>query len=123
MNEKKPSNLMVSQQGGMIRNFINRTKLIWRLMADKRVSPWVKLIPIGALAYWLSPVDLIMGIPGLDAIDDITVLWFGSTLFVELCPPLIVKEHVKALAENMEASDTQDEVVDAEATDVSDKPS
>ena len=123
MNEKKPANLTVSPQGGMIRNFINRTKLIWRLMADRRVSPWVKLIPIGALAYWLSPVDLIMGIPGVDAIDDITVLYFGSTLFVELCPPQVVQEHVKALAENMEAGDPQDEIVDVEATDVSDKPS
>jgi len=92
-------------------------------MGDRRVSPWVKLIPIGALAYWLSPVDLIMGIPGVDAIDDITVLYFGSTLFVELCPPQVVQEHVKALAENMEAGDPQDEIVDVEATDVSDKPS
>ena len=123
MNEKKVSNLMVSQQTGVFRNLINRTKLIWRLLADNRVSPWLKLIPVGALIYWISPVDLIMGIPGLDAIDDITVLYFGSTLFVELCPPQVVQEHVKALAENMEAGDPQDEIVDVEATDVSDKPS
>jgi len=123
MDEKKPTNLMVSQQGGVIRNFINRTKLIWRLMGDSRVSPWVKLIPIGSLVYLVSPFDLIMGIPGLDAIDDVTVLWFGSTLFVELCPPEVVKEHMKALAGNMEIADAQDEVVDAEATEVNDKPS
>ena len=121
MDEKKVSDLMVSQQTGMFRSLINRTKLIWRLMADRRVSPWLKIIPVGALIYWISPVDLIMGIPGLDAIDDITVLYFGSTLFVELCPPNIVKEHMKALAGNMEVADGQDEVVDAEATDVSDK--
>jgi uncharacterized membrane protein YkvA (DUF1232 family) len=121
MDDKKNPNLLVSQQGGAIRSFINRTKLIWRLMGDSRVNPWVKLIPIGALIYLVSPVDLIMGIPGLDAIDDITVLWFGSTLFVELCPPQVVKEHTKALAGNMEFAGT-DEVVDAEATDVSDKP-
>ena len=121
MNEKKVSDLMVSQQTGMFRSLINRTKLIWRLMADRRVSPWLKIIPVGALIYWISPVDLIMGIPGLDAIDDITVLWLGSTLFVELCPPNIVKEHTKALSGNMAAANTQDEVVDAEATDISDK--
>ena len=123
MKEKKPSKLTVSQQGGMMRNLMNRAKLILRLMADSRVSPWVKLIPIGALVYWVSPIDLIMGIPGLDAIDDITVLWFGSTLFVELCPPLVVKEHTNALAGNMDATDVQDEILDVEATDVSDKPS
>jgi len=122
MDDKKPSKLMVPQQGGVVRNFINRTKLIWRLMGDKRVSPWVKLIPIGSLAYLLSPFDLIMGIPGLDAVDDVTVLWFGSTLFVELCPPDVVQEHVKALAANMEGSpNAADEIVDVEATDVSDK--
>jgi uncharacterized membrane protein YkvA (DUF1232 family) len=123
MDNKKPSNLMVSQQSGVVRNFINRTKLIWKLMADSRVSPWVKLIPIGSLIYLVSPIDLIMGIPGIDAIDDVTVLWLGSTLFVELCPPQVVKEHMKSLAGNMEVSDSQDEVVDVEATDVSDKPS
>jgi uncharacterized membrane protein YkvA (DUF1232 family) len=122
MDNKKNSNLLVSQQPGAVRNFINRTKLIWRLMGDRRVSPWAKLIPIGALAYLISPVDLIMGIPGLDAIDDITVLWLGSTIFVELCPPAVVAEHVKELAGNMNVN-PQDEVVDAEATDVSDKPS
>jgi uncharacterized membrane protein YkvA (DUF1232 family) len=122
MDDKKPSNLLVSQQGGVIRSFINRTKLIWRLMADRRVNPWVKLIPIGSLVYLLSPFDLIMGIPGIDAIDDVTVLWFGSTLFVELCPPEVVQEHVKALSSNLETGSAQDEVVDVEATDVSDKP-
>ena len=111
---------MIPQQSGVIRNLINRTKLIWRLMSDRRVSPWLKLIPIGSLIYLVSPVDLIMGIPGIDAIDDVTVLWFGSTLFVELCPPNVVKEHIKALAGNMEASDS-DEVVDATATDISEK--
>ena len=123
MNDKKPSNLTVSQQGGMVRNFINRSKLIWRLMGDSRVSPWVKLIPIGALIYWVSPIDLIMGIPGLDAIDDITVLWFGSTMFVELCPPEVVKEHIKELAGNMNVTDGQDDIIDADATDISDKRS
>ena len=113
---------MVSQQSGMVRNFINRTKLIWKLMADSRVSPWVKLIPIGSLIYLVSPIDLIMGIPGIDAIDDVTVLWLGSTLFVELCPPAVVAEHLKELAGNMNVN-PQDEVVDVEATDVSDKPS
>jgi uncharacterized membrane protein YkvA (DUF1232 family) len=120
MDEKKPAKLMIPQQSGVIRNLINRTKLIWRLMADRRVSPWVKLIPVGALLYLVSPVDLIMGIPGIDAIDDVTVLWFGSTLFVELCPPNVVNEHVKAMAGNMETSDS-DEVVDATATDISEK--
>ena len=34
MNEKKPSNLTVSQQSGVVRNVINQLKLITRLMGD-----------------------------------------------------------------------------------------
>jgi uncharacterized membrane protein YkvA (DUF1232 family) len=121
MADKKPTDITVSPQGGMIRNFINRTKLIWRLMTDPRVSPWVKLIPIGSLVYLISPIDLLMGIPGVDAVDDVTVLWLGSTLFVELCPPAVVEEHIKALAGEAKATDTPGEVVDAETTDLGDK--
>jgi len=122
MAEKKHSDITVAPQGGMVRNFINRTKLILRLMADHRVSPWVKLIPVGSLVYLVSPVDLLMGIPGLAAVDDATVLWLGATFFVELCPPEVVQEHIKALAGNMNAEDAQGEVVDAESTDLGDKP-
>jgi len=121
MAEKKSTDITVNPQGGVIRNFINRTKLIWRLMADPRVSPWVKLIPIGSLIYLISPLDLLMGIPGVDAVDDVTVLWLGSTLFVELCPPAVVEEHVKALASQANAARAGEEVVDAESTDVTDK--
>ena len=121
MADKKSTDITVTGQGGVIRNFINRTKLIWRLMADPRVSPWVKIIPIGSLLYLLSPFDLIMGIPGVDAVDDVTVLWLGSTLFVELCPPAVVEEHVKALAAQANTGRAQDEVVDAETTDMGDQ--
>jgi hypothetical protein len=69
-----------------------RIKLIVRLMGDRRVSPLVKLLPVGALAYWLIP-DIAPG-----PIDDALLLWLGAYLFVELCPPEIVKEHMHVLA-------------------------
>jgi len=122
MNEKKkPSNLMVSQQSGVIRNVINQLKLITRLMGDSRVSIFAKLIPIGALIYLVSPIDAI-SIPVIGALDDAALLWLGSYVFTELCPPVVVAEHMKELAGNMNIN-TQDDVVDAEATDVSDKTS
>ncbi len=121
MTEKKPSNLMVAQQSGVVRNVINQLKLIVRLLGDSRVSIFAKLIPVGALIYLISPIDAI-SIPVIGALDDAAVLWLGSYLFTELCPPGVVAEHMKELAGNMSV-DSQDEVVDAEATDVSDKPS
>ena len=120
MDEKKPSNLMISQQqSGVVRSVINQLKLIFRLMGDSRVSVFAKLIPIGALVYLISPVDAI-SIPVIGALDDAAVLWLGSYIFTEFCPPAVVAEHLKELAGNMEVN-PRDEVVDAETTDVSDK--
>ncbi|HLO13683.1 MAG TPA: DUF1232 domain-containing protein [Anaerolineales bacterium] len=119
MADKKNRKIVVPPQGGMVRDLVTRLKLILKLMGDRRVSPWVKLVPIGALAYLISPIDLIMGIPGIDALDDAAVLWIGSTLFVELCPPDVVKEHMQELGSNLQ--DTSGEIVDVEPTDINDK--
>jgi len=118
MDEKKPSNLTVSQQGGVVRNVLNQLKLIFRLMGDSRVNIFAKLIPIGALIYLVSP-DPVM-IPVIGVVDDAALLWLGSYVFTELCPPAVVAEHMKELAGNMNVN-AQDEIVDVEATDISDK--
>ena len=118
MSERKSRKIVVPPQGGMVRDVANRLKLILKLMGDPRVSPWAKLIPVGALIYLVSPIDLIMGIPGFDALDDAAVLWMGSTLFVELCPQNVVQEHMQALNNNL---DDSGDVVDADATDINDK--
>ncbi len=119
MAEKRTRKIIVPPQGGMLRDFVNRLKLIMRLMGDRRVSPWVKLIPLGALVYLVSPVDLIMGIPGIDALDDAAVIWIGSTLFVELCPQNVVQEHMQDLTSRI--GDNSGDIVDADVTDVNDK--
>jgi uncharacterized membrane protein YkvA (DUF1232 family) len=88
-------------------------------MGDSRVNPLVKLIPVGALVYLVSPIDIVMGIPGAAALDDAAILWFGSNLFVELCPPEVVREHMQALGSNLD--DDSGEIVDVDATDINDK--
>ena len=119
MSDKKSRKIVVPASRGMTRNFVDRLKLILKLMGDSRVSPWVKLIPIGAVAYLISPIDIIMGIPGIDALDDAAVLWIGSNLFVELCPPDVVQEHTQDLGNNLD--DSSGDIVDADVTDVNDK--
>lgn len=116
MAEKKPGQLMVPQ-GGMLRDLVLRLKLIGRLMGDSRVSFFLKLLPLASLAYLISPVDLAPGIalPVIGVLDDAAVLWIGSTLFVELCPPAIVNEHMRQLQSNL---DDASEVIDVESTDV-----
>ena len=119
MPDKKSRKIVVPASRGMTRDFVDRLKLILKLMGDSRVSPWVKLIPIGAIAYLISPIDIIMGIPGVAALDDAAILWIGSNLFVELCPPDVVQEHRQNLGSNLE--DSSGDIVDADATDVNDK--
>ena len=120
MADKKNRNLLATPQSGMIHNLVIQAKLILRLIGDRRVSAWSKLVPIGALIYVISPIDLIMGIPGLDALDDAAVIGLGSYIFIELCPPAVVKEHMQALNSNMDEADG-DEIVDADATEIKDE--
>ena len=122
---KKPAQSLIPSQGGVFQEMILRGKLIFKLIGDRRVNPLVKLIPIAGLIYWISPVDLIMGIPGLDAVDDVAVLWFAQYLFIELCPPDVVREISGLLVHNNtivdEVNEQQDDIVDGEATDVTDQ--
>ena len=111
MNDKNRK--IVLPKGGVFNDLANRIKLIIRLMRDPRVNPLLKLLPVGTLVYLINPFD----IPG--PIDDVAVIWLGTYLFVELCPPEVVQEHMAALKQIVpgEWHDPQadsDEVVDAE---------
>ena len=83
-NNERP---IIPSSGGIFNDLANQIKLIARLMADPRVSPLLKLMPIGSLLYFLFP-DIAPG-----PIDDAIIIGMGSYLFIELCPQEIVKEH------------------------------
>jgi uncharacterized membrane protein YkvA (DUF1232 family) len=73
-------------------------RLAWRLFWDQRVPLWTKLIPPVALGYVLFPLDIIPDVvPGLGQLDDVAVLLIGVKLFIELSPPDVVHEHLRAL--------------------------
>lgn len=106
--------------GGFFNEISTNIRLVIRLIADKRVSPFLKLIPIGTLAYLLIP-DLIIG-----PIDDFALIGLGLYLFIELCPQEIVEEHRRALSGQSgtitgQWKDPQqsgnDEIIDAEFVD------
>ena len=128
--QKRPSQSIVPLQTNMFKDAILRVKLIVRLIADRRVSPWLKILPIGGILYLLSPLDIIPDIafPIIGELDDLAILWLTNHFFIELCPPEIVREHVKALVSNTDiieeeqnkaAANTPD-VIDGEVKDVSD---
>jgi uncharacterized membrane protein YkvA (DUF1232 family) len=99
---------------------VMRVKLILRLMSDRRVNFFLKLLPVAALAYLISPVDLAPGLalPIIGALDDAAIVGLGAYLFVELCPTDVVQEHTKSLTSNFDSQPAADEIVDAEVTDL-----
>ena len=119
MADKK--NIMIPPQGGVVGDFILRVKLILRLIGDKRVNPWLKLIPVAGLVYLVSPIDLIPDVvfPIIGELDDAAVLWITNYFFVELCPPEIVNEHLKALSAGKIKKD-EDDIVDADSVEIKD---
>jgi uncharacterized membrane protein YkvA (DUF1232 family) len=82
---------IIPSSGGFLHELALRIKLILRLMGDKRVNFFVKLLPIFSLLYIVNPID----IPG--PLDDAAVVGLGMYLFFELCPPDVVQEHLNEL--------------------------
>jgi uncharacterized membrane protein YkvA (DUF1232 family) len=112
---------LIPSQGGALKDLMLKIKLILRLMADRRVNFWIKLLPIGALAYVISPVDFVPGaaLPVVGALDDVAILWLGATMFIQLCPPEVVAELSQDLGDKGTSDDSGGEVIDGEVTDIS----
>src|SRR4030067_541093 len=87
MSKKKGPRLSPAQNPGFFGGLANQFKLVMRLMGDRRVSPFLKLIPAISLLYFFFP-DLAPG-----PIDDALIIWLTTYLFVELCPPEVGDEH------------------------------
>ena len=75
-------------------------RLYWRLFRDRRVSILAKALLVSALAYLVWPLDLVPDfIPFVGEVDDLAVVLSGLWLFVRLCPPEVVRERVREIAE------------------------
>ena len=111
MSDQKPRQLIPG--GGFFQSLAVRIKLVYRLLTDPRVSPLLKLLPLGSLLYLIIPEPIV------GPIDDATVIGLGLVLFVELCPQAIVEEHMAELTsvipgEWKDIDDTGGDVVDAD---------
>jgi len=87
-----------------LREALRDFQLAWRLFLDKRVPLWTKIVPPAALAYVLSPIDILSDFPpmGLNQLDDLAVVVLGVKLFIELAPPEVVREHLQRLGARVE---------------------
>lgn len=92
---KKSSNFNLQRGPSWWRSLWLTARLCWSLLADSRVAFFLKLIPVAALIYFLSPYDLLpdLMIPGLGQLDDLLLLVLAGRIFLYLVPADIVREH------------------------------
>ncbi len=84
----RPSLLLMLARSGIGR-------LILRLMMDRRVPVWSKLIIPGGIIYMISPFDIIPDfLIGLGWLDDIFAIIATTTLFLLSIPSDILREHL-----------------------------
>ncbi len=119
-DNQNPNRKIIQRTGGFFEDFANRFRLIGRLIIDGRVNPLLKILPIGTLIYVISPVDLLP----LNPVDDAFLIWAGTSLFVELCPPQIVEEHMQNMDRTLQGqwkdfsgSTGQEDIIEGEYTE------
>ena len=109
----KSSSNMPHDRAGMLQELVRNASLAWRLLMDGRVPALTKLVPIGALVYLLSPIDLVPDlIPVLGQLDDLLVIVLGVRAFIALCPPELVRAYQSGAHDYKPAETHDDKTVD-----------
>lgn len=84
----------------LVRTLVTHGRLTLRLLREPRVPPLVKAVPILAVLYVVSPVDLVPDIiPILGQLDDLGVILLALETFLKWCPAPAVDFHRAAMAE------------------------
>ena len=83
----------------LLRHLPSFVRLFTWLMKDSRVSLSPKLVVLGILAYVIVPADFLPDfLIGIGQIDDFMVIVAGLKLFLKLCPPEVVQEHLQSIS-------------------------
>ena len=83
---------------GFWRDMWYRVRLTGKLFFDRRVSVFLKLIPLFALGYIISPLDFLPdAILGLGQLDDIGIFLISQKFFQDLAPKHVVAEHMNKM--------------------------
>lgn len=95
---RKVSRLEQKQAKGFLKNIIylipNFLKLLYRLFKDSRVPNAEKAFLIGAIAYVISPIDLIPDfIPFIGEVDDLYLVSLTILRLLNRAPAEAVREH------------------------------
>ena len=84
---------------GIIAYLPQFARLFWRLMQDARVPLTTRCVPLLGLIALISPPALELdAIPIIGELDWMVVGYLTLKLFIWLCPPDVVREHVGRIA-------------------------
>jgi hypothetical protein len=85
--------------GGMITHLPQFIRVFYRLMRDERVSVFAKAVPFLILFLMFTPPAIELDfIPILGEVDWLLASFIALKLFVWLCPPDVVRQHVGQIA-------------------------
>ena len=98
IRDQRPTRMERQQSRGFLQNIIqlipNLLKLLYRLMKDNRVPTTEKVFLVGAIAYVISPIDLIPDvIPFIGQVDDLYVVALTLLRLFTRTPANVVREH------------------------------
>ncbi|MCA9985671.1 MAG: DUF1232 domain-containing protein [Anaerolineales bacterium] len=104
---------------GFLQETWEQAQLVWRLFKDREVPIYLKALPIGALVYLISPLDLLPDFifpPIVGQLDDFTALLAAGKLFIELSPKHVVEKHLAAIrgTEYIVTSEAEAKVIEGE---------
>ncbi len=114
--------LIEYRKPGFGRSAWQQTRLVMRLMTDKRVSVFLKALPVAAVAYVLMPFDISPDmVPVLGQLDDLGLFVLGMKMFTDMSPLNVVEEHMTSIREadgygylNEAAEDDSPLIIDGE---------
>ena len=126
MSEKAKNSDKPQRSIGFFRSLWRQIRLSWSLLLDNRVPLRLKVIPLTAIAYVLSPIDLVPDvIPVLGQLDDLGVLMTALTTFNNLAPADVAAEHMERLQAKRKyrvRHGANSTVIDVEAERIDDQP-
>ena len=84
----------------LLRGLVAQGRLAWRLLREPVVPRLLKMVPVLAALYVVSPIDVVPDVlPLLGQLDDLGVLLLALQGFVNWCPANAVGFHRAAIAQ------------------------
>ena len=104
----------------MLRTLLSHVRVTFRLLREPRVPLLLKLIPILAAGYVISPLDFVPDVlPVVGQVDDLGIIFLALEAFLRVAPTDAVDYHRSAVTEGRRFGrmpTAAGDVIDAEYT-------